>query len=387
MKILFVNHGTAGDYGGGDGVQMRETAKRLAQRGHQVVAVNSDTPDPRGFDLVHIFNCRLPQSLKQQIAACQAADTPVVVSPIWVSIPEMFWGSRCSFSAIDSLIKDPGAVSSARMELLKRRDLVGTLPNGTISANGSGTVDLTWIREVAELLRQVDGLLPNSWLELKAVQHDLHWCGDNFEVAHYGVDPSVFLDAEPGPFRQHTGIQGPFVVQAGRIEPAKNQLMLCLALQQSSLPVVLIGSSSQWPAYAESCRTLLGDRLTIVDHIPQALLASAFAASAVHVLPSWMETCGLVTLEAALTGAPVVGSNFGHELEYLKGDCWWCDPADPASIRQAVEAAWQAGRTDERPIRLKRRILEEFNWERTADATERLFQRVLRQRNRIIPSH
>ena len=64
MKILFVNHGTAGEYGGGDGVQMRETAKRLANRGHQVVAVNSDQPDPRGFDLVHIFNCRAPQSFE-----------------------------------------------------------------------------------------------------------------------------------------------------------------------------------------------------------------------------------------------------------------------------------------------------------------------------------
>ena len=37
---------------GGDGVQMRETAKRLAQRGHQVVAVNSDRPEVAGFDLV-----------------------------------------------------------------------------------------------------------------------------------------------------------------------------------------------------------------------------------------------------------------------------------------------------------------------------------------------
>jgi len=386
MKILFVNHGTAGEYGGGDGVQMRETAKRLAQRGHQVVAINSDSPDPRGFDLVHIFNSRVPHSFKQQIAACQAADTPVVVSPIWVSIPEAIWGSRGSFAAIDALLKEPGPASAERLEQLKRRTLAVTLPNGTIGANGSGTIDLNWINEVATLLGQVDGLLPNSWLELKAVQHDLHWCGDNFEVAHYGVDPSVFLDAEPGPFREHTGIQGPFVVQAGRIEPAKNQLMLCLALQQSSLPLVLIGGSSKWPSYAESCRKLLGDRLTIIDHMPQPLLASAFAASAVHVLPSWMETCGLVTLEAALTGAPVVGSSFGHELEYLKGDCWWCDPADPASIRQAVEAAWQAGRTDERPIRLKRRILEEFNWERTADATERLYRRVLRQRNRFTPS-
>ena len=381
MKILLVNHGKAGEYGGGDGVQVRETAKRLLQRGHQVVSINSDTPDPRGFDLVHIFNSRLLNSIKQQITACQAADTPVVVSPIWVSIRKVFWGTRCSDAVIEALIKDPGAASNDQLEKLKQRKIVLTLPGGTIDANGSGTIQMNWIDEVGKLLRQVDGLLPNSWMELKAVQHDMHWCGDNFEVAHIGADPKVFLDADPGPFREHTGIQGPFVVQAGRIEPAKNQLMLCLALQKSSFPVVLIGSSKEWPDYAESCQQLLGDRLTIIDHIPQPLLASAFAASSVHVLPSWMETCGLVTLEAALTGVPVVGSTFGHELEYLKGDCWWCDPADPTSIRRAVEAAWQAGRSDERPIRLKRRILEEFNWDRTTDATERLYRRVLHQRN------
>ena len=48
--------------------------------------------------------------------------------------------------------------------------------------------------------------------------------GDCFDVAHYGVDPRVFLDAAPEPFRKRTGIEGPFVMQAGRIEPAKNQV-------------------------------------------------------------------------------------------------------------------------------------------------------------------
>ena len=45
MRILLVNHGTAGDWGGGDGVQIRETGKRLHQRGHEVVAINADRPD------------------------------------------------------------------------------------------------------------------------------------------------------------------------------------------------------------------------------------------------------------------------------------------------------------------------------------------------------
>ena len=57
-----------------------------------------------------------------------------------------------------------------------------------------------------------------------------------------------------------------------------------------------------------------------------------------------METCGLVSLEAALSGTPLVGSTFGHELEYLEGDAWYADPGDAASLKKAVLAALLAGR-------------------------------------------
>ena len=70
-----------------------------------------------------------------------------------------------------------------------------------------------------------------------------------------------------------------------------------------------------------------------------------------------------------------MGSLFGHELEYLEGDAWTCDPGDPESVRRAVEAAWAAGRKHSRPIAMKRKVLE-FNGEQTVDATERLYRRV-----------
>ena len=94
MRVLLVNHGTAGEWGGGDGVQMRETGKRLHQRGHKVAAVNSDRPDVRGFDIVHIFNCRIEASFQQQMGCCKDAGVPVVVSPIWISLARALWGSR-----------------------------------------------------------------------------------------------------------------------------------------------------------------------------------------------------------------------------------------------------------------------------------------------------
>ena len=107
-------------------------------------------------------------------------------------------------------------------------------------------------------------------------------------------------------------------MQAGRIEPGKNQAMLCWALRKTNIRIVLIGSSKHWPAYSELCKKISGDRLTIIDHLPQKMLASAYSAAKVHCLVSWMDTCGLVSLEAGSCGTPLVGSTFGHELEYLQ---------------------------------------------------------------------
>ena len=38
--IVFVNHGTAGEWGGGDSVQIKKTAEKLRQRGHEVIIQN-----------------------------------------------------------------------------------------------------------------------------------------------------------------------------------------------------------------------------------------------------------------------------------------------------------------------------------------------------------
>lgn len=378
MKVLLVNHGRAGEWGGGDGVQIRETGKRLKQRGYDVTLLNSDTPDARGFDLVHVFNCRIQDAFDQQIASCRAAGVPVVVSPIWVSIGRALWGSRGTVGILQQGIEQGEAAISPFLEQLRRRTLAVQLGDGkVIQAHGDNEQSQFAMERVSALLRASHGLLPNSWLELQAVRSDHHWSGNNFEVAHYGVDPRLFLDADPTPFKEQTGIRHPFVLQAGRIEPAKNQAMLCWALKDTNLPVVLVGGRKHWPSYADLCKSILGDQLTIIDHLPQTLLASAYAAAGVHALPSWMETCGLVTLEAALSGTPVVGSTFGHELEYLQGDAWYADPADPMSLRHAVMQAWDAGRHHPRACRLKRRILEHYNWEQTTDATEKLYRNVI----------
>ena len=336
MRILLVNHGTAGDWGGGDGVQIRETAKRLALRGHHVEAVNTDQPRAEGFDLVHLFNCRVERSFRQQMASCRQANVPVVVSPIWISLAKALWGSRGTMSVLQQAMDGaPATTVASLLNKLQNRKLVVHMPSGPVNAEGYG--EESWPIDksvIKELLLQADGLLPNSWLELQALRNDLQWHGETFEVAHYGVDPGLFLDPDPEAFRKATGIHTPFVMQAGRIEPAKNQAMLCWALRNTSLPIVLIGGSKHWPAYADLCKRS-PERLHIIDHLPQPILASAYAAAAVHVLPSFWKHVSCES-RSSPSWCAISGSTFGHELEYLEGDAWYADP----ETKTAYEKQW-----------------------------------------------
>ncbi len=376
MRILMVNHGVAASFKGGDSVQINETTQRLYQRGHEVAITNNDQPNTEGFDLVHIFNCRQVSSFKKQLDSCNNSNVPVVVSPIWISIPRAFWGSRTTFSAIQDAF-ETGNTNHQSLQQLKERKLVLDEGGELFYSHGKANEERFCIPELRSLIQKVTGLLPNSLLEMQATRDDLLWAGNKFGIAKYGVNPKTFLDANAKDFQEKTGIRHPFIMQAGRIEPAKNQAMLCWALRNINIPIVLVGSSENWPAYAELCKQISGEKLTIIDHLPQSLLASAYSAAAVHVLPSWCETCGLVSLEAALNNTPVVGSTFGHELEYLQDDALYVDPADEDSVRSTVIQAWEEGVHNPRVRNLKKRVLNEFNWENTTDSTIKLYEQVL----------
>tara|TARA_Y100001968_G_C19408144_1_gene744837 strand:- start:927 stop:2048 length:1122 start_codon:yes stop_codon:yes gene_type:complete len=371
-----VNHGGAASFKGGDSVQIRETTERLYQRGHQIAITNSDNPDTRGFDIVHLFNCREVNTFETQLKSCESSGIPVVVSPIWISIPKAFWGSRATFSAIqDAMESDSEDTSSLR--LLSERNLVLEESGVAHYSHGMGHDEKFRLTQLRQLIKKVNGLLPNSFMEMKAIRDDLFWKGNVFNIANYGVNPKIFLDSDPKYFKEKTGINKPFILQAGRIEPAKNQAMLCWALRKTNIPIVLIGSSDNWPAYGQLCKEISGDKLTIIDHVPQNILASAYAAASLHILPSWCETCGLVSLEAAINNTPVIGSTFGHEIEYLQEDALYVDPADSNSVYTAVVQAWEEGKHHPRVEKLKKRVLSEFNWEKTTDSTIEIYKKIL----------
>ena len=379
MRVLMVNHPYCEAFRGGDLVQMRQTAAALRFWGVRVEESFALEPDAAGFDLAHVFNLRTIADTPKQLAHLKRQKVPVVLSPIYTNPSVGLWGSR----ALPGLLHDrpaPELVPQRLADLRDRRVRV-SLPDGHVmTAHSNNRPHPEYDRLQREALAHVDLLLVNSLLEVHALRHTLQVTNVPFAVAPVGVDPALFLDATPDRFVSAHKVRD-FVLQVGRIEGPKNQLMLAAALRGSGKRLVLIGSARQ-PAYLDLVRACGPADLVVLPHLDPDGLASAYAAARVHVLPSWSETCGLVNLEAALAGCSVVAGTLGYEVEYLDDLAYYCDPADLGSVQSAVQAAWDghAGNADRRR-KLRQRVLERYTWEKAAEKTFEAYCRVLSNRS------
>ncbi len=105
----------------------------------------------------------------------------------------------------------------------------------------------------------------------------------------------------------------------------------------------------------------------------QSALVHYYARARVHVLPSWFETCGLSSLEAAAMGCNIVITAKGYTRDYFGDDAFYCDPGNPGSILEAVMKAAAAKPS----IQLAESIKINYTWERAAAMTLSAYQTVL----------
>jgi glycosyltransferase involved in cell wall biosynthesis len=370
-----VNTPAAPRFRGGDLTQMRKTAEALRALGVEVAESFEPLPDGRGCDLAHVFNLRTVDVTPGQVRHLRESGLPVVLSPIYLDPSVALWATR-AIRNIFAAEREEDQLARLLGELRNRTLRIELAEGGTMTAEGRNWPRPDYGLLQHEVLRHVEHLLPNSYLELHALHRTLGAAQLPFSVVPYAADPGLFLEPDPAPFVERYGLSD-FVLQVGRIEASKNQLLLAYALREAGLPLVLVGGSFQLE-YLEWCRRHGPADLHVVPHLQPEELASAYAAARVHALPSWIETCGLVTMEAALAGCGVVASTAGYEVEYYRDLARYCDPADVGSIRDAVLSAWDSHDAETgRRERLRALILTEYTWERAARITLDAYRRVL----------
>ena len=357
MRALLVVRPDAAVKPGGDLVHAERTQAALRALGADVELVATDAPDPRGYDVAHVFGIFEPGLAARQIGAIRAHRAPLVLSPIWLDL-------RAFFATAPHLERALCARSAADVErrLAALHRIEAQLPwRGSVARSAGRRLEAQ-----RALVLAADVVLPASEVEAYLYGERLRAARVPFVVAPLGVDDDAFA------FERAHARTG--VLCAGRVEPKKNQAALLYALRDVDVDVTIVGSAYD-PRYLALCKRWASPRTRFVDHVTHGEIVRMMARTAVHAHPSWLESPGLSSLEAAATGARVVVGDRGCEREYFGSDVDYADPADPATIRSAVLRALERGPRD-RGDALERR-LGTYTWRRTGEATLEAYARAI----------
>lgn len=155
-------------------------------------------------------------------------------------------------------------------------------------------------------------------------------CGadaDRVRIVSPGVDQQLFRPAHPG--EALWGLDGEgrqawprgYVLVAARLEPLKGPDLAIQALanldEEIRPHLVVAGdASSAFASYAEELHAMtgelgLGGQVTFLGAQPRGELARLLRGARVLLVPSHSETFGLVALEAAASGTPVIAASAG----------------------------------------------------------------------------
>lgn len=332
---------------GGMNVYVRELSAALAQAGVDVrVYVRrwaAELPDrvavEPGFEVVHV-DAGPPDLAKEDLPAvveefADGVEKDLVVTPVDL-LHANYW-----LSAV------------AAHELKHRLDLplVATFHTlARVKAEAGDAEPL--VREAAEarVIGCCDAICVSNVVEGDQLARLYGAPRERLELVPSGVDHAFFAPGDRRGARAALGLDDrPTALFVGRIQPLKGltvavEALALVANGRSRLVVVGGPSGPDGPAEMDDVlavvdRHHLGDRVLFVDPQPHHLLSSWYRAADVVVVPSRSESFGLVALEAAACGIPVVASAVGG-LRTLVADGvsgLLVGDRDPANFARAID--------------------------------------------------
>ena len=323
VKVAFVTIPDRGLRIGGARLQIEKTAEHLRQLGVEVRLYSPWEDSLEGVDVCHIFQAHW--SVHPYCVTAKGRGIPVVISPIFNTASSPAWFLR---NVVHYACRIPGVCVSHRL--------------------------------VEEMLQNADALLPLGESERKFLLGAIPGLDPSrLHVVPNGTEQR-FADATPHAFVEKFGF-APDVVFVGRIDDNKNLLTVIRALRGTGLRIAAIGSGEgMFERYVEQCRREGEGSVTFVGRLPHGdpLLASAYAASKVFVLPSLSELFPVSAMEAGLAGCRIVITTNSAIGSALGDDAVYVNPRRSNDWRNAILREHK----NERNTALSRRLLTQYTW-------------------------
>jgi glycosyltransferase involved in cell wall biosynthesis len=342
MHVLFATSQATALTRGGVRTQVLQTKDALENLGVHVTLFDTWRDfNPDDFDLVHIFAANM--ATYHFARAVKAQGLPLVISPVFFT--------RRAAKVVHNVIKIDTFISRKVRGIWTDYGLIAEM--------------CSWAEVVAPNTSEEGKLFVDAFgvLEKKVI------------VVPNGVEER-FVHATPGLFEREYGIKD-FILSVGHIGPErKNVLRLIEALECIDHPAVIIGRIEDTPS-GRACleRARRNPRLLIINALPHdsMLLASAYAACDVFVLPSQFETPGIAALEAGLTGAKIVITPIGGTKDYFGNNAIYVEPTSTVSIAEGIRTALK----NKKDTVLNTRIQKEFLWNKVGEKTKEVYNTIL----------
>jgi glycosyltransferase involved in cell wall biosynthesis len=359
MNVAMISRSSLFASKGGDTIQIQQTAKHLKEMDiHVDIRLAKEKINYKEYDLLHFFNLTRPADILPHL---KKSRTPFVVTPLLIDYSEFDQQHRKGLSG-----KIFRHLSAGQVEYFK---MIARFAKGQETAISFSYLINGHSKSIKAIIAKAAMLLPNSQMEYDNLVH-LFPSNPPYSIIPNGIDDDLF--ALPANKQKEPNL----ILCVARIEGLKNQMNLISALNHSKFQLYLIGSAAvNQNEYYLKCKEIAASNIHFVDHLTQKELIRYYQKAKVHVLPSWFETCGLSTLEAAAMGCNIVITDRGYASEYYNGQAFYCDPSSPASILEAVEKADE----EEEDKFFQKKIFTDYTWKNAARKTFEAYQKIVKQ--------
>ncbi len=200
------------------------------------------------------------------------------------------------------------------------------------------------------------------------------------ETLHPIADPSALAA-----FRQRQGLERPYILFVGTLEPRKNLSLLleafALLKARHRVPHMLVlvgGKGWYYEALFERASHLgLGQAVRFAGYAADGDLPYWYSAAEIFVYPSRYEGFGLPPLEAMACGTPVIASRASSLPEAVGEAGLLVDPDDPQALAEAMAALLEDAALRETLRRAGLERAAQLTWRRTAQRTAAVYHHIL----------
>lgn len=374
MKVLMLGRTDLLTEGGGDKIQVENTAQELKKMGIDVDIETRFDVDMSSYDIVHIFQLDWGYEAYFHAVRAKKFNKPIVLSPIHHLLSEVKrhddefvfdYRRLTKYMFRDQFARDTyKMVYRCFFNLQKIKPTLITIFKGLKNMH-------------KEVLKMSNVVLVQTNIEAQDLQKvykvDIKW-----EKAPNGVG-SQFIESKEK-YENKLGLEN-YIISVGRMEPRKNHLTLIKAIEglrrdtHIDLNLVLI-SRKVFKNHIEYTLRMNNEIkkhkwIHHVNAVPYDEIANYYHHAKVGVSLSWFESTGLTLLEALFCGCNVVSSSEPTK-EYLRGYAQYCDPKDMTQIKEAILKAYKSPR----PV-VEESLKNEYTWKKAAEKTMEVYRGIL----------